>query len=291
MVQKKTPAELPDWFIELIHIRSTSGLDDQQQKQFDDFVEDFDDARVISELIEEVELTVAVLDQQMSRSSQSGEAEPLKVPMRLHEQILCDAKNHFQNADLLSHSAPPSPTVSKSTPALGRRNAMGEIMGWLVAAAAIAVLLTGWNPFESGSARQPQLTARQTVQQQFDDFVASPPDDLKRVSWQPTTADSDAGGEVLWSDSQQSGFMVFENLPANDSQVSQYQLWIFDTDPTQPHPVDGGTFDVSDTGESIVKIDARVPVNQAVMFAITEERPGGVVVSSRKRLPLLAKVN
>ena len=37
-------------------------------------------------------------------------------------------------------------------------------------------------------------------------------------------------------------------------------------------------------------IEAKLPVSNAVMFAITVERPGGVVVSDRSRLPLLAKV-
>ena len=84
--------------------------------------------------------------------------------------------------------------------------------------------------------------------------------------------------------------MVFEGLKPNNPIQSQYQLWIFDTDTGQQHPVDGGVFDVT-AERTIVQIDARVPVAKAVMFAITEEIPGGVVVSDRKRLPLLAKVS
>ena len=46
----------------------------------------------------------------------------------------------------------------------------------------------------------------------------------------------------------------------------------------------------SGSGEVIVPIRAALPVREATLFAITIERPGGVVVSSRERLPLLAKV-
>jgi hypothetical protein len=67
-------------------------------------------------------------------------------------------------------------------------------------------------------------------------------------------------------------------------------LWIFDADRDPAHPVDGGVFDVpaGADGDVVVRIDPRLPIGRATAFAITVERPGGVVVSSRKRLPLLA---
>ena len=42
--------------------------------------------------------------------------------------------------------------------------------------------------------------------------------------------------------------------------------------------------------EVLIPIDARLPITKATLFAITVEKPGGVVVSDRKRLPLLAPV-
>ena len=84
--------------------------------------------------------------------------------------------------------------------------------------------------------------------------------------------------------------MVFSGLPVNNPNVEQYQLWIFDTDKGQDHPVDGGVFDIAGTKQVVVPIDARIPVNKAVQFAITVEKPGGVVVSDKSRLPLLAEV-
>ncbi|MEQ8838122.1 MAG: anti-sigma factor, partial [Lacipirellulaceae bacterium] len=80
-------------------------------------------------------------------------------------------------------------------------------------------------------------------------------------------------------------------LAKNDPTKEQYQLWIFDADRNEAHPVDGGVFDIADANaDTLIPIDARVPVNEATLFAITVERPGGVVVSSRERLPLLAPV-
>lgn len=95
-------------------------------------------------------------------------------------------------------------------------------------------------------------------------------------------------GDVVWNATLQQGVMRFRGLAANDPAVEQYQLWIFDADRDEAHPVDGGVFDVAGDGEVLVAIDPRVPVGRATAFAVTVERPGGVVVSRRERLPLLA---
>jgi anti-sigma-K factor RskA len=86
--------------------------------------------------------------------------------------------------------------------------------------------------------------------------------------------------------------MLFRGLKSNDPSQSQYQLWIFDANRDDRYPVDGGVFDIpaGGTGEIIVPISARLNIDKVTLFAITVERPGGVVVSDRSRLPLLAKV-
>ena len=40
----------------------------------------------------------------------------------------------------------------------------------------------------------------------------------------------------------------------------------------------------------LIPIEVKLPVVEPTLFANTIEKPGGVVVSSRERLPLLAKV-
>jgi anti-sigma-K factor RskA len=84
--------------------------------------------------------------------------------------------------------------------------------------------------------------------------------------------------------------MRIRGLAANDPTVEQYQLWIFDAERNADHPIDGGVFDVAADGEVVVPMDPRLPVGRATLFAVTVEKPGGVVVSSRERLPLLAAV-
>ena len=117
-------------------------------------------------------------------------------------------------------------------------------------------------------------------------------DDVVRIPWTAAgdpSADG-ASGEVVWSDRWQQGYLRVRGLAANDPQASQYQLWIFDATRDPRYPVDGGVFDIRGAGEAFVAIRARLPVEQATRFAVTVERPGGVVVSSRERLALQAAV-
>ena len=150
--------------------------------------------------------------------------------------------------------------------------------GWLVAAALLCMLI----PF--GDSQDDVLTLRDTL--------VADASDLVRVSWTATedAAAAGAGGDVVWSSARQEGYMRFRGLAPNDSSESQYQLWIFD--PTradwEAKPVDGGVFDVPDTGEVVVPIDAKLAVAETALFAITIEVPGGVVVSERERLVLTA---
>lgn len=118
--------------------------------------------------------------------------------------------------------------------------------------------------------------------------------DAKQLEWVAVGQGQDPGdvtGSVVWSDRQQEGYMVFRGMKPNDPSVEQYQLWVFDSERDARYPVDGGVFDiVAGREEVVVPINTKIPVNNAVMFAVTVEKPGGVVVSDRERLPLLAKV-
>ena len=100
-------------------------------------------------------------------------------------------------------------------------------------------------------------------------------------------------GDVVWSDVTQTGYMRFRGLAVNNPRQEQYQLWIFDAERDDKHPVDGGVFNITDAGEGkdqVVPIEPKLSISKAVMFAITVEKPGGVVVSDRSRLPLLAQL-
>jgi RNA polymerase sigma factor (sigma-70 family) len=114
--------------------------------------------------------------------------------------------------------------------------------------------------------------------------------ELVRAEWAPGPDDLGQGitGEVVWSPARQEGYLRLRALAPNDPRSTQYQLWIFDSRRSEP-PVDGGLFDVSDAGEVVIPIDARLSVAQPVLFAITAEPAGGVVVSSRERVVALAE--
>lgn len=120
-------------------------------------------------------------------------------------------------------------------------------------------------------------------------LLATAPD-ATTLAWTATEdpAAQGASGDVVWSASRQKGFMRFAGLAVNDPKQLQYQLWIFDKHRDQAFPVDGGVFDVTPAGEVIVPISAKLPVGEPVLFAVTVEKPGGVVVSKRERIVVTA---
>lgn len=170
--------------------------------------------------------------------------------------------------------------------------------GWLVASAAILLflLLQFARPTPTGSdlALNPiavdQADAGPTVEQlrqRLLDQVGT-----RQFDWTagPTPLESSVAGNVIWNQDQQEGYMVFDGLPINNALLEQYQLWIIDPQ-RDKHPIDGGVFDITRSGKVIVPIHAKLDVIDPQAFAITIEKPGGVVVSDQSRLPLLASVN
>ena len=106
-----------------------------------------------------------------------------------------------------------------------------------------------------------------------------------RWSWQ-AEEESKTTGEVLWDQERQVGVMRFVGFQPNDPRISQYQLWIFDE--SQEYPIDGGVFDISTDGETFVPIHAKLMAKRPKAFAVTVERPDGVVVSKKELVPLVA---
>ena len=161
-------------------------------------------------------------------------------------------------------------------------------LGWAVAAAALAVAAFSFS-------RQPNLGEESPIELRSELLAAAKrdPGSVFQADWTATEdpAAKGASGEVIWSDKLQRGVMEFKGLEANDPKQNQYQLWIFDADRPEATPVDGGVFNIpAGKKEVLIPIDSRLPISKATLFAITVEKPGGVVVSDRKRLPLLAPV-
>ena len=163
--------------------------------------------------------------------------------------------------------------------------------GWLAAAAMLALWVRGPAKPSAAVAVAPSAAASSAAASWVRDSLISVDTAITRIAWAPT-ADATAlgaSGDVVWSTRAQRGVMRLIGLKSNDVTRWQYQLWIFDKTRDQRYPVDGGVFDVPPGAtEVFVPINARVPVGSAVMFAVTVEAPGGVVVSTRERVALLA---
>ncbi len=158
-------------------------------------------------------------------------------------------------------------------------------LGWVAAAAAIALL------FLRGTDQSVELPSDgPPASELFAQLEASSA--AFAIDWSATEDPlaGGASGRVVWDGSQQRGVMRFEGLPPNDASEHQYQLWIFDARRPEATPVDGGVFDVTGD-EAFVPIDPKLEVYEPTLFAVTLEPPGGVVVSDRERILLVAAVN
>ncbi|MDG1985173.1 MAG: anti-sigma factor [Planctomycetota bacterium] len=172
-------------------------------------------------------------------------------------------------------SAQPASAVREGT---GR---LSVLSGWLAAAALLIATVVSYGRILSLENQLGLGPAESTR----GDLIATAPD-VELLPW----VTEGVAGDVAWSDARNEGFMRIDGLAVNDPAVSQYQLWIFrGLDPAaEAHPVSGGVFDVSRDGEVIIPIDAQLKLGRAGVFAVTVERPGGVTVSERESIVLVA---
>lgn len=95
--------------------------------------------------------------------------------------------------------------------------------------------------------------------------------------------------DIVWQPAEQRGVLRLRGFVPNDPARAQYQLWIFDAARDDRYPVDGGVFDVpAGHDEVLVTVRPAVPVGRVAAFAVTVERPGGVVVSEREQVVAFA---
>ena len=253
-----------DRLLELLAEQAGAGLDASEVEELDALLEQAESG----EDMEGLELTAAAAYQVFDMQAQT-ELEPM--PESLSEKLIAVGEAKIASKSDTTDQAPTLLFKKHQTQASsGLRH---PAWGWLAAAAVLAISVTAWlamsvNQTPAGYASQRQQLLTQT-------------DDVVRSEW----VESDdpvygkVKGDVVWSDSKQQGYMRLVGMPVNDPTVQQYQLWIVDPD-VDSHPVDGGVFDVNKDGEVIVPIDAKLYVDKPTIFAITVEKPGGVVVSA-----------
>ncbi len=224
-----------------------------------------------------------------------AQLDPIEVPAGLQDRLFA-AIEQSDHAPAPLKLNPDEPVAA----AQPMQPKSGAWFPWLVAAASIVV---------AGIVlvRPEPVTPLLSIEQQRDQLIASAaPDSLLRYSWTATDDPAVVGqvtGELVWDEATDQGYMTISGLEVNDPSEFQYQLWIFDA--TRPQgelpqfagpfdglltqrPIDGGVFDITSTGQVVIPIDPKLLVKQGVAFAVTVEPPGGVVVSDRSRVPLLA---
>lgn len=209
-------------------------------------------------------------------------SEPL--PASLKAQIAADAAN-FVGARRAEEY--------QKTFAFEPKRRSWQWLGWAFAAAACVLLavniyLMRLNPKVETVYVQITPTPAPPANQQFEQLLAAA-DVVKTAMTNPKDPRTIVG-EVVWSDSAQKGFVRLRGVPVNDKTREQYQLWIVASNQDAKTPVDGGVFDVNDAGEVIIPINAKIKVEKPAAFAITAEKPGGVVVSKSEKVMAVGKM-
>jgi hypothetical protein len=261
--------------LDLLSKKASEGLSEEEKKQLNLLLNEFEDDSSF-------ELAAAAISMIDLKTNES-------LPDHLKARILADADEVMD--------AQRGPAVQAIFPAAAktalRKPWNINWLGWAAAAVAcIALAFSLWmpRPAQIVYVPEPAKQEQMTPAQMRENLMASP--DVIKASWAPGNVKElkDVAGDIVWSDSKQAGYMRFRGLPVNDKTKQTYQLWIFDETQDEKTPIDGGTFDIQDNGDIIIPINAKLKAVHPKMFAVTVEKPGGVVVSKREKIPALAKV-
>ncbi|MBU29448.1 MAG: hypothetical protein CMD54_04950 [Gammaproteobacteria bacterium] len=157
----------------------------------------------------------------------------------------------------------------------------GKNTPWAMAAI-FALLFVAQTFVSDPSTSTPGPTTIQVSPEEASKTLVAEGKDLIRTPFEGGGDYKGMSGEVVWSDERQEGYMFLTDLPVNDPESKQYQLWI--VDPTRDEkPVDGGVFDIASAeGTTVIPIRNPLLIRDPKAFVITLEQPGGVVVSKQE---------
>lgn len=270
--------QLNELLLDLLIKQATYGLDDEEQVRLNELQHAPDD----SFLLTATAVNIAEL----------SEIEPM--PAHLRNKISEQAAQWFESAPEVQTAQ----TDLQPTFVFEPKRSWTSWLGWVVAAAACAALafniaMTRLVPDPTLVKISPTPNASQTpdLAKAHDEMLAQP--SLIRAAWSPGPSSPEMAkitGDVVWSDEKQAGYLKVRGLPTNDKTKTTYQLWIFEENQGDKTPIDGGTFDIDANGDVVIPINAKLRTKNPALFAITVEKPGGVVVSKRDKIAALAKV-
>ena len=189
--------------------------------------------------------------------------------LRLIAKLRTDADAFF--------AATPAGLARTHAPAGLRRLPFRALVPWFLAAASVLLLL--W------LRREAVVTAEVARTQ-----LLAAGSELVRCDWQPgpSPRSGPVEGDVVWDGRHQNGYLRLRGLPELDA-AHRYQLWIVDSARQGP-PVDGGLLTLpAGSGEVVVAVQARLPVERPAAFVLTIEPAAGVVVSAQEHVVAMAK--
>jgi Anti-sigma-K factor rskA len=264
MSDKSAQRQPDEAMVDLLIKQVTEGLSTAEQRALDVL-----DRATVSADLREFERAAAAV-------TLAGGAGLEPLPPALAQRLAAQAAEHFA-----------SPSAAQSVQKVRDLGASrNSAYGWIAAAACLVLGIFGW--LRPPGSVAPVAQAAPSVAEQRDALLAN--SDTIKLTLSATKDPAAAGvaGDVVWDPATQRGFMHFSGLAANDPLVHQYQLWIFDGARDQRYPVDGGVFDVpANAKEIVIPIRAALMVLKPAAFAVTLEKPGGAVVSSREHVVVL----
>ena len=278
--------------IDLLIKQVTEGLSSAEQRELDVL-----DNETASAYLRDFERAAAAVT-----LAGSTDAEPL--PADLAQRIARRADEHFAAVSGGVSNVHSLDAVRDARPA------RGGAAGWWAAAACLVIAVFGWlrapereTPAVSvvtpppmtlppPPVTPPPSPAPLTPAEQRAVLLAKSGTLKGTLNATKDPASKGVHGDVVWDPVAQKGFLHFVGLASNDPSVSEYQIWIFDGTRDQRYPVDGGVFDVpAGRDEVVIPIDAKLLVSKAAAFAVTVEKPGGAVVSSRQHVVALGTIS
>ncbi len=280
-----------DILFDLLTKKAIYGLDESEQRELDELDSGTADTELHSLEIAAAAVMMIGLEEE-------------QLPAHLSAKILANAAQYATSDETIEMANVWPPATDRVEPSYASNiettpgNSWFGWFGWAAAAAAcIALALNIWfthlQPNVEVARNPPPVdTPRSLTPAELRDEMLRAASGTIKATWAAGNVKELAQlvGDVVWSDEKQAGYMRLRGLPVNDKSKETYQLWIFDKTQDKATPIDGGTFDVTSAGEIVIPINAKLKAQGAEMFAITVEKPGGVVVSKRDKLAAIAKV-